>query len=151
MFIGPSGEVLEELLISSHIERKEIYMKNLIKCMLPKNRKPKWDEIETCGQFLECEIAAVRPRILVPQGYYATRYIFKKYGIAYPSKAEFYRVYGNTFVVGNQEIISAQHPSAFLHNAAVREDMIKNYRNLWDRVRNVEEKTAGFDGETLPP
>jgi len=150
MFIGPSGMVFNEMLRRIEMDRKDIYMTNLIKCLLPKNRKPKADEIETCGRFLEREIGAVRPGILVPLGYYATRYIFKKYGIAYPSKAEFYRVYGNIFVVGDQEIIPVQHPAALLHNVAVREDMIRNYRNLRDHVRKVEEKSAGFDGETLP-
>ena len=36
MFIGPSGKVLDELLEISDIDRKEIYMTNLVKCMLPK-------------------------------------------------------------------------------------------------------------------
>lgn len=150
MFIGPSGMVFNEMLRKIELDRKDIYMTNLIKCLLPKNRKPKADEIETCGRFLEREIGVVRPGILVPLGYYATRYIFKKYGIAYSSKAEFYRVYGDIFVVGDQEIIPVQHPAALLHNVAVREDMIRNYRNLRDHVRKVGEKRAGFDGETLP-
>jgi len=150
MFIGPSGMVLNEMLRRIEMDRKDIYMTNLIKCLLPKNRKPNSDEIETCGQFLVREIEAVRPRILVPLGYYATRYIFNKYGIAYPSKAEFHRVYGSIFMVGDREIIPVQHPAALLHNAAVREDMIRNYGILRDRARNVEEKSAGLDGETLP-
>ncbi len=36
MFIGPSGKVLDELLNSAKITRSDIYMTNLIKCMLPK-------------------------------------------------------------------------------------------------------------------
>jgi DNA polymerase len=35
MFIGPSGKVLDELLKMNDIDRKNIYMTNLIKCMLP--------------------------------------------------------------------------------------------------------------------
>lgn len=40
MFISPSGRVLDELLAGVGIQREKIYMTNLIKCMLPKNRKP---------------------------------------------------------------------------------------------------------------
>jgi len=149
MFIGPSGMVLNEMLRRIEMDRKDIYMTNLIKCLLPKNRKPKADEIETCGRYLEREIDVVRPGTIVPMGYYATRYLFKKYGIAYPSKAEFHRVYGNIFVAGDQEIIPVQHPAALLHNPAIKDDMIKNYNILRDRVRTVAEKSAGFDGETL--
>ena len=46
MFVGPSGKVLEELLNKAGIKRDEIYMTNLIKCILPKYRKPKQDEIK---------------------------------------------------------------------------------------------------------
>ena len=46
MFIGPSGKMLDELLKEAGVERGKIYMTNLVKCMLPKYRKPKQDEIE---------------------------------------------------------------------------------------------------------
>ena len=46
MFVGPSGKVLDELLSTAGIKRKAVYMTNLIKCMLPKYRKPKQDEIK---------------------------------------------------------------------------------------------------------
>lgn len=45
MFIGPSGKKLNELLQEVDVSRKRIYMTNLIKCMLPKYRRPKKNEI----------------------------------------------------------------------------------------------------------
>ena len=94
MFIGPSGKVLDELLKTVRIDRKEIYMTNLIKCMLPKNRKPKFDEIAICSQYLDREIELIRPGILAPLGYYATRYLFEKYKVLLPPKPDFRAVYG---------------------------------------------------------
>jgi uracil-DNA glycosylase family 4 len=76
MFIGPSGKVLDELLSEGGVRREELYMTNLIKCALPKNRRPKQAEIDACAPFLEQEIAVVAPAVIVPLGYYATRYIF---------------------------------------------------------------------------
>jgi len=93
MFIGPSGRVLNELLRSAEISRQEIYMTNLIKCMLPKYRKPKQDEIEACSHYLNKEIELINPQVLVPLGYYATKYIFQRYGIFLPEKKEFSLVY----------------------------------------------------------
>ena len=43
MFIGPSGKVLDDLLKSNNVQRNELYMTNLIKCILPNYRKPKQD------------------------------------------------------------------------------------------------------------
>ncbi len=77
MFVGPSGKVLDELLSKAGVSREKIYMTNLIKCMLPKYRKPKQDEIKACSYYLNEEIKLINPEVLAPLGYYATRCIFE--------------------------------------------------------------------------
>lgn len=130
MFIGPSGKVLDELLRMADIDRKEIYMTNLLKCMLPKYRKPKQDEIERCSHYLDREIELINPEILAPLGYYAIKYIFEKYAIALPPKPEFYTVFGNVFSAGDKKIIPLQHPAAVLYNHSMKTVLIKNYRTM---------------------
>ena len=75
MFIGPSGKILDKLLELAAIRRDSVYMTNLVKCKLPKNRKPKQDEIDACSHFLDEEIAILSAKIIVPLGYYAARYL----------------------------------------------------------------------------
>ena len=130
MFVGPSGEVLDELLSSAGIRRDEIYMTNLIKCMLPKYRKPKQDEIEACSSYLDKEIELINPKVLVPLGYYAIRYIFQKYKIQVPSKVEFPKVFGKLFLAENRKILPLAHPASCLYNPSLKEDLIKSYRKL---------------------
>ena len=130
MFIGPSGKVLDELLKTIRIDRKEIYMTNLIKCMLPKNRKPKSDEITACSPYLDREIELIDPGILAPLGYYATRYIFEKYSIPLPPKPEFREVYGNVLESDGRIIIALQHPAAVLHDISIKNVMVTNYRKM---------------------
>ena len=130
MFIGPSGKVLDELLRTVHINRKEIYMTNLIKCMLPKYRKPKREEIEICSQYLDREIELISPDILASLGYYATRYIFEKYYFPLPTRQEFKEVCGKAFETEGKKIIPVQHPAALLHNSAIKEDVLRNYRKM---------------------
>ena len=130
MFIGPSGKVLDELLSKAGIKRSEIYMTNLIKCMLPKYRKPKQDEIEACSYYLNEEIKLINPEILVPLGYHATRYIFQKYGIQSPSKTEISKVFGKLFLVDDNKILPLSHPAALLYNPKIKQDLIKTYRKL---------------------
>ena len=79
MFIGPSGKVFNKLLYEAGIDRNMVFMTNLVKCILPKNRKPKTNEIESCSQFLNDEISIIQPEVIVPLGYYATRSILLKY------------------------------------------------------------------------
>ncbi|MCK4312653.1 MAG: uracil-DNA glycosylase, partial [Candidatus Cloacimonetes bacterium] len=126
MFIGPSGKILDELLENAQINRKEIYMTNLIKCTLPKNRKPKQDEIQTCSEYLNKEIILIEPEVIVPLGYHAMRYIFQKFGIDLNSS----KVFGKFYYAQEKKIFPVQHPAALCYGDSLLEEMTKNYKKL---------------------
>jgi DNA polymerase len=131
MFIGPSGKVLDELLKEAGIDRKEIYMTNLIKCMLPQYRKPKQDEIQTCSQYLDKEIELISPGVISPLGYYGTKYIFAKNSIPVPkAKSGFSRFYGELFLTQGKKVFPLPHPAALLYDNLRREEMINKYKKL---------------------
>jgi DNA polymerase len=54
------------------IPRSEVYICNIVKCRPPGNRTPLADETTTCRPFLDGQIAAVRPRVIVALGKPAT-------------------------------------------------------------------------------
>jgi uracil-DNA glycosylase family 4 len=126
MFIGPSGAKFDELLRYANIERKDIYITNLIKCMLPKNRKPKHDEIQICSQYLDREIDLINPDVIVPLGYYATRYMFEKYGISHESTDFF----GKLYYTGEEKILPLRHPAALCYGNSLFEQMSRSYKKL---------------------
>ncbi len=138
MFVGPSGKVLDELLTLAGIKRQEIYMTNLIKCMLPNYRRPKEDEIKTCSYYLDEEIKLINPKILVPLGYYATCYIFQKYNISLPLTQKFSSIYGRVFLADNKKIFPLPHPATMLYNPNFKQDLIENYRKLHMVLKEVE-------------
>ena len=129
MFIGPSGKVLDELFEHAGIGREDIYMTNLIKCKLPKYRKPKRDEIESCSPYLDREIDIIQPDIIVTLGYFATSYILGKHLIDIPR--DFKQVYGRTFFTESGRIIlPLRHPAALLYNPELKESMMEDYRKI---------------------
>lgn len=131
MFIGPSGRVLNELLDEAGLSRDEIYMTNLIKCKLPKNRKPRQDEVETCSRFLEQEIALVEPEVLVPLGYYATRHVLLQHNISMPkTRTEFSNCYGSLFPAQNRKIFPLPHPTSLLYNKSFKPMTLEKYKRL---------------------
>jgi len=130
MFIGPSGKVLDELFETIGIDKNKLYMTNLIKCMLPKYRKPKQDEIEICSQYVDREIELIDPEVLVTLGYYATKYLFEKYKFSMVAKSEFNEVYGTLYLTGDRKVLPLQHPAVLLYRLFFREEVIKNYRKL---------------------
>ncbi|MEF8848988.1 MAG: uracil-DNA glycosylase [Candidatus Thermoplasmatota archaeon] len=132
MFVGPSGKVLDELLESNNVKRNSLYMTNLVKCMLPDYRKPRRDEIDTCSIYLDKEIKLIDPSVLAPLGYYATRYIFKKYSLELPSsKKDFYKLYGDLFLGDSmKKILPLNHPVTVVYNPSLKETIKDDYHKL---------------------
>ena len=131
MFIGPSGQVFNRLLQAAGINRELVFMTNLVKCILPKNRKPTMDEIESCSQFLNDEISIIQPEVIVPLGTYATRAILTKYH-ADPLAAEmsFANINGKLLSINNEKIYPLPHPAALLYNPSFEPDTIEKYKKL---------------------
>ena len=131
MFIGPSGQAFNKLLHASGIDRKLVFMTNLVKCMLPKNRKPKADEIDTCSQFLFDEISIIQPEVIVPLGSFATRAILTKYQADPQSTGmSFSNINGRLLSINNENIFPLPHPAALLYNPSFEPDIIEKYRKL---------------------
>ena len=55
-FVGKAGNILDELLKSGGLQRKEIYIANILKCRPPKNRNPREEEIKACSSYLDRQI-----------------------------------------------------------------------------------------------
>jgi len=131
MFIGPSGQVFNKLLHVAGIDRELIFMTNLVKCMLPKNRKPTLDEIESCSQFLNNEISIIHPEVIVPLGYYATRTIFTKYHAdLMATGSSFSEINGKLLFLDDKIIFPLPHPASLLYNPSYEPDTIDKYKRL---------------------
>ncbi|MCK4677240.1 MAG: uracil-DNA glycosylase [Bacteroidales bacterium] len=131
MFVGPSGQVFNKLLHAAGIDRELVFMTNLVKCLLPKNRKPKMDEIESCSQFLDEEISIIHPEIIVPLGYYATRTVLTKFHAdQLASGKSFTEINGKLLLLDDKKIFPLSHPAALLYNPSFEPETIKKYKEL---------------------
>jgi DNA polymerase len=79
-FVGPAGRLLSEALDQAGIERRQVYVTNVVKHFKwePRgkrriHKKPVAGEIAACRPWLEAEIAVVRPRAIVCLGATAAR------------------------------------------------------------------------------
>ncbi|MBE9512175.1 MAG: uracil-DNA glycosylase [Bacteroidetes bacterium] len=130
MFIGPSGKIFDRLLLNAGIRREDIYLTNLIKCYLPKCRRPSKNEIEQCSTYLDKEIEIIDPKLIVTLGFHATRYIFKKYNLNRPPKKEYKNLFGKQFYAKNRIIFPVRHPTAVLFNPEKEEILQENYNQI---------------------
>ena len=132
MFIGPSGQVFNKLLLAAGIERDLVFMTNLIKCMLPNNRKPKMCEIESCSQFLDEEISLIQPEVIVPLGYYSAQKILQKYhaDLLETQRSSGKIAFGELLILEGQKIFPLSHPASLLYNPSYEAGTIEKYKKL---------------------
>lgn len=68
-FVGRAGELLTQMIEKGlGIPRSTVYICNVVKCRPPDNRTPLPDEVAACSPFLDGQIAAVAPRVIVALG-----------------------------------------------------------------------------------
>jgi len=72
-FVGRAGELLTQMIEKGlRVPRAAVYICNIVKCRPPNNRTPLADEVTACRPFLDGQIDAVRPRVIVALGKPAT-------------------------------------------------------------------------------
>jgi len=72
-FVGRAGQLLNNMIKAMGLQRRDIYIANIIKCRPPGNRTPERDECETCSPFLMRQIAVIQPKVIVALGAVAAK------------------------------------------------------------------------------
>ncbi|MBF2760312.1 MAG: uracil-DNA glycosylase [Ectothiorhodospiraceae bacterium AqS1] len=67
-FVGRAGKLLDAMLSAIGLGVDQVYIANMIKCRPPGNRDPQDIEIQSCAEYLEGQIDALSPRLLVAVG-----------------------------------------------------------------------------------
>jgi DNA polymerase len=72
-FVGRSGKFLNKVLVKNNIKRASTFITSVVKHATPNNREPLPDEIAACLPYLEYQIHAIKPRIIVLMGVVAKK------------------------------------------------------------------------------
>ena len=121
-FVGPAGRLLDELLASVGLDRKDVYITNMIKCRPPNNRDPLPGEIEACKPYLDEQIEMIAPKVVVALG----RYSFSKFFPDEPiGKARGKPRRWNGLIV-----YPMYHPAAALRNGSLRAALERDFQSL---------------------
>jgi uracil-DNA glycosylase family 4 len=124
-FIGNAGHLLDELLAQAGIDRDTVYVTNAAKCRPPNNRDPTAGEIAKCRQYLEAEVAAVRPRFILLMGNAALRSFTGESGIT----AQRGRPSTHNGII----VMPTLHPASIFYtpaNRAIVEQDLRYFRTL---------------------
>lgn len=121
-FVGPAGQLLEELLASIGWERRDVYIANIVKCRPPGNRDPEPEEVAACRPFLERQEGALDPALIVTLGRHSLQ--------RYLPGARISSVHGQLRRQGGRHVFPMYHPAAALHQSSLRETLFRDVRGL---------------------
>ena len=122
-FVGRAGQLLTKIIEAIGLERKDVYIANVIKCRPPGNRNPEPDEVEQCEPFLFRQVDIIRPRVIVALGKFAAQCLLK-------TDAPITRIRGREFTYRDAILIPTYHPAYLLRNPSAK-------RDVWEDMKKV--------------
>ncbi len=121
-FVGAAGQFLDQLLGQAGLKRPEVWITNIVKCRPPANRDPLPEEIESCHEYLERQIQAVQPKIIITLGRLSMA--------SYLPGAKIGAIHGQMKRMGDRFVIAMYHPAAALHQPAMKPAILADFSKL---------------------
>ncbi len=128
-FVGAAGKFLDQLLAQAGVTRADVWIGNVVKCRPPENRDPLPDELAACDKYLQRQIEAINPSIIVTLG----RFSMNKF---FPG-AKISAVHGQMKKVGERYVIAMFHPAAALHQAALKPAILADFAKLPELLKEA--------------
>lgn len=125
-FVGRAGELLTQMIEKGMgLSRSDVYICNIVKCRPPRNRNPLPDEVSACRPFLDGQIEAVKPRVIVSLGKPAT-------GLLLGRDVAITRIRGTWHDYRGIPLMPTLHPAYVL-----RQYTPENRRAVWQDLKAV--------------
>ncbi len=114
----------------------------MVKCRPPNNRDPFPGEMEACSKYLDAQIEAIKPKVIVPLGRHALAKWFPGESIG--------KVRAKPRRFGDITLFPLYHPAAALHNGALRSTILEDFAKLGDLLRAPELVQQATPAEAAP-
>jgi uracil-DNA glycosylase family 4 len=139
-FVGAAGKYLDELLASINMKRSDVFITNVVKCRPPGNRDPLPDELEACNDYLERQVQAINPKVVVTLGRFSMAH--------YLPNAKISSVHGQATKVKGRLVIAMYHPAAALHQQSLKPTIEKDFARLPELIAQIAQTAE--NQEQLP-
>jgi DNA polymerase len=126
-FVGQAGKLLDKLLGEIGLERKDVWICNVLKCRPPDNRDPHPNEIESCQSYLMSQVELIEPVVICTLGNFSTKLLrADTTGIS--------RLHGRaeTRTIGSRAVrlYPLFHPAAALYTPSMLETLRADFERL---------------------
>jgi len=142
-FVGPAGQFLDELLASINLKRADVFITNVVKCRPPGNRDPEPVEIAACNDYLDRQIAAINPPVIVTLGRHSMAKFFGNEKISV--------IHGRARKIDGRICIAMYHPAAGLHQASLKDTIRADFKKIPVIIAEAERMAAEGNRKAEPP
>ncbi len=142
-FVGPAGQFLDELLASIKLKRADVFITNVVKCRPPNNRDPLTEEIGACNDYLDRQIAALKPQVIVTLGRYSMAKFFGNEKIS--------TIHGRARKKDGYICIAMYHPAAALHQASLKDIIREDFKKIPIVIAEAERLATEGQMKAEPP
>lgn len=142
-FVGPAGQLLDELLHGIGWGREDVFITNVVKCRPPGNRDPEPAEIAACSPYLDRQEVILDPVLIVTLGRHSLQ--------RYLPGARISEVHGRLRRSGGRFVLPMYHPAAALRASALRETLVRDFRELPAALLAARDALAAERTEAAPP
>ncbi len=128
-FVGEAGKKLSVALEYAGISRESVYITNVVKCRPPNNRVPSQAEKESCRNYLESEIALIKPKVICIMGNTAYQSILGGKNIT-KERGKFVKKDGKLYFL-------TVHPAAIIYNQKLMDSLKNDMKKLVDEIKSM--------------
>ena len=121
-FVGAAGKFLDEMLGTIGLERKDIYITNIVKYRPPNNRDPLPEEKLEFMPYLESQLEVIQPKLVVTLGRHSLNCFLPDLQIG--------QVHGKLQEYKGRKLLPLFHPAAALYNGGLRQTLIDDFASI---------------------
>ena len=122
-FVGRAGKLLTQMIEAMGLQRKDVYICNVVKCRPPENRQPEEDEVRACSPFLMRQIDAIAPKVIVCLGATAAKTLLQtNRGIS--------QFRGEWLEFRGRKLLATYHPAYLLRNPPAKSEVWKDLQKV---------------------
>jgi uracil-DNA glycosylase family 4 len=122
-FVGRAGKLLTQMIEAMGLQRRDVYICNVVKCRPPENRQPEEDEVKTCSPFLTRQIDAIAPKVIVCLGAVAAKTLLQtNRGIS--------QFRGEWLEFRGRKLLATYHPAYLLRNPPAKSEVWKDLQKV---------------------
>ncbi len=123
-FVGRAGQLLTDIIVKGmKLERKDVYICNILKCRPPGNRNPLPDEIRKCEPFLRKQLQIISPKVICALGTFAAHTLLNT---DIPISA----LRGRFHLYEGIKLMPTYHPAYLLRNPSAK-------KQVWEDVQMI--------------